>query len=167
MDIQKRMLKFRKQMLRAMVVAALLVVAMLAVQQQVRVNPLFYLRSNVAQVALSYFVVALLCWGVDAGFEAYFHEYILRLSQKIKLGIILLVAVGFTTVAFYHDWKYDGPPMQTKEPFLTDFIKSWPVVAIYVAVISTIEIVVYLFLKLIVGELARLYKALRKSSIHP
>lgn len=161
------MKKILRQMLKALLAACLLVVAMLATQADVRANPVHFLVTNLGQIAFAYFVVFLLCWGVDAGFEAYFHEYKLRLSQKVKLGLILLIAISFTVMACYNDFLYDGPPAETKGPFIIDLIKSWPVVAIYVAVISTIEIVMYLFLKLIVQELVRLYKGVNKSSIHP
>lgn len=161
------MTKLARKLIRAGLVAAMLVVAMLATQAEVRSNPTVFLADNMGQVAFGYVIVFLLCWGVDACFEAYFNEYEMRIAQKVKLGVILLVAVSFTSIAFYHDWMYDGPAMQTKAPFIIDFIRSWPLVAIYVAVISTIEIVAYLFLKLIWGEVVRLYKAVSKSSIHP
>lgn len=162
-----RMSKAIRQLIRALAVAAALVLAMLATQAEVRSNPTVFFADNMGRVAFGYVIAFLLCWGVDAGFEAYFNEYKMRTVQKVKLGVILLVAVSFTSIAFYHDWKYDGPAVQKKAPFIIDFIRSWPLVAIYVAVISTIEIVAYLFLKLIWGEAVRLYKAVCKSSIHP
>ncbi len=159
------MSKVKRQFIRAGAVSTVLVVAMLATLVDARSNPGVFFLAHFRQVAIAYVTVFLLCWGVDAGFAVYFPDNKMTIGQKVKLGVILAIAFVLTTVAFYYDWKYDHAPGANNGPLLKSFLLDWPVFAIYAGIISFLEVVLYLCVKLLVGEVVRLYKFIRRSFI--
>lgn len=159
------MTKTLKQILRSAAMAGLLVAAMLLTQADVRHNPVAYVAGYWPQLLASYVIVAVLCWMVDAAFTECFKGDGPSRLQRIKLALVLGIAASLTLVAFYYDWKYDHAPGVDNGPFVVDLAKGWPIYMIYVAVFSFFEILAYLVVKLIVGEVARLVRVARKSSI--
>jgi hypothetical protein len=86
-------------------------------------------------------------------------------QRKIKVSVILAIALLITFCIAHNEWKYDHAPDVDPGPFLKDLQGEWPILVIYWGVIFLFLTIFYLACALVVDVVRHLFRKLRQRDI--